>query len=139
MVVLPALTAASPTARGRRVAAALLAAAAFVAIGLARSGDHSASAPPALARRVDATAVALSLPVAWLATNVAGAQVDDRLDLVAVRRGDSASVYPLATSARILALEERTLVLAIDPDDAAQVALARASDLLIIPLLRSSR
>ena len=136
---LPALVLAVPrVGLARRVAAGILVLLVLVAMAaLVRPVERAESVP--LSRRLDLTSVGLTLPLSWLATGIGAAQPDDRLDLLGVRRGDATSVYPLASGARVLTVEDRAVVLALAPDDAAQVALARSADLLIVPLLRPRR
>lgn len=99
----------------------------------------AATAVASLATRLDRSSVALTLPISWLAAPLTGLALDDRLDVVGVRPGDLASVYPLTADARVLGQDERTLTVSLRPDDAAQLALARANGLLLIPLLRPRR
>lgn len=109
------------------------------AVLVATSGAPAAPVTVPLARRLEPARVAVAIPLAWLAAPLPGLGVDDRLDIVGVRPGDAASVYPLAEGARVLEEDGRSLVLAVRSDDAAQLALARASSLLLVPLLRPSR
>ena len=92
-----------------------------------------------LALRLERSHVGLTLPIGWLSAPLTGLASDDRLDVLGVRPGDLASVYPLATDARVLGQDERSLTVSLRPDDAAQIALARANGLLLVPLLRPRR
>ncbi len=138
--MLPSLTiAARPRAARRALAGAALACLALAAVTLRADGSAAPAAAAPLAQRLDGPNVALALPVAWLAAPLAGLVADDRLDVVGVRPGDLASVFPLAADARVLGQDDRALTLALSPDDAAQLALARANGLLLVPLLRATR
>lgn len=140
MALLPSLTARARTVPlPRRAVWAALGALLLASAALTLRPADAPHVPPRAALRAEGTDVVVALPLGWLATPIAVARTDDLVDVVAVRRGDAASVYPLAHEARVLALDERTVVLALDPDDAAQIALARANDLLIVPLLRAAR
>lgn len=142
--MLPSLTIA---ARGRHVplprvlAAVALACLVLAGVALRREEPTgmATTTVASLATRLDRSSVALTMPIGWLSAPLAGLALDDRLDVVGVRPGDPSSVYPLAADARVLGQDERSLTVSLRPDDAAQLALARANGLLLVPLLRPRR
>jgi len=82
---------------------------------------------------------ALTLPAAWLATPVIGPRPGDRLDVLALRPGDRATATAIAFDLLVISADDRGLVVGCTADDATAVAIARASGLLLVPLLRSTR
>ena len=82
---------------------------------------------------------ALTLPAGWLATPLLGARPGDRLDVLALRPGDHASATAIAFDLLVVSVDDRALVVGCVADDATSIAVARASGLLLVPLLRSSR
>lgn len=136
---MPSLISRPPRLPTSRRALAGAAAALLLLGGLLLQWPVAAAPPQPVSALIDAGDVALSVPLAWLAAPVPGAHHGDVVDIVGVRRGDTASIYPLASGARVVGVDDRALVLSIDEDDASQVALARANDLLIVPLLRPRR
>ncbi len=138
--MLPSLT--LPTRRRvpLRPAMAALAAVLIVAALLPRaSAPAPPPAPPPLATRLDEATWAIAVPLSWFAAPVPAARVDDRVDVIAVKVGDLGAVYPLALDATVLTLDERTLVIGVRADDAAQIAMGRANGLVMVPILRSRR
>ena len=63
----------------------------------------------------------------------------DSLDILAVRSGDRGYALPVAYALTVMSVDERTIVLQVDQDDAIAIANARAASLLLVPLLRSTR
>lgn len=82
---------------------------------------------------------ALTLPPAWLATPVIGPRPGDRLDVLALRPGERANATAIAFDLLVVSVDERGLVVGCAADDATAIAVARASGLLLVPLLRSTR
>ena len=82
---------------------------------------------------------ALSLPGTWLATFPVGLRPGDRLDVLALRSGDHASATAIAFDLLVVSVNEHALVVGCRADDATALAIARASGMLLVPLLRSSR
>ncbi len=140
--MLPSLTvSARPRFPAPRVLMAIaLGFALLAAMALRQEAETGATvAVVPLAMRLERSNVALTLPIGWLSAPLTGLAIDDRLDVVGVRPGDPASVYPLAADARVLGHDERSLTVSLRSDDAAQLALARANGLLLVPLLRPRR
>ncbi len=134
-------------ARGRSVprARALLLAAALAVAGaagwIALSGsDASASHPVApLAQRLSVRTWALAIPTSWLAAPIPGLRDDDVLDMLGTRAGERATATEVARGLRVVASDERVLVVELTDDDASAIAAARARGLSLVPILRSSR
>lgn len=140
--MLPSLTL---IARHRRIPRrpALAAAGTLVLAAAALFGPASSEATvPGTASVADTLAPdtwALTIPTAWLATSVAGARPGDRLDVLALRSGDRATATAIAFDLLLLSADERGLIVGCAAEDATAIAVARASGLLIVPLLRSTR
>jgi len=138
--VLPALTASRRRLPTRRVA--LGAASALLTVGALgiEMGGAAAPAPPAsLADSLAPSTWAMSLPAAWLAAPVPLVRTGDVIDVLAVRQGDRAYAVPVAYAARVMATDERGIVLELDEEGASAIAIARGGGLLLVPLLRSAR
>ena len=94
---------------------------------------------PALSQRLGPRTWALAIPVAWLSAPIPGLRDDDVLDLLGARPSERATASDVATGVRVMAVDERTLVVELTAEDAAAVASARARGLSLIPILRSTR
>ena len=106
-------------------------------IAPARSaGDVIATA--SLAERLSMSTWALALPTAWLAAPLAEVRSGDSVDLLAVRTGDRPLAVAIAADLRVMSADERSIVFEVDEESATAIASARASGLLIVPLLRST-
>jgi hypothetical protein len=142
--MLPTLTFAPRRVAPRRAVTGVIAivllsiAAAAALVGPAPPSDIDDQARPLTERLAEST-WALALPSAWLAASLPEARVGDRIDLLAVRAGDRPLAIPLAADLRVMSLDERSVVLEVDEESATAIATARASGLLLIPLLRSTR
>jgi hypothetical protein len=138
--VLPALTASRRRIAARRLVAggggAMLAVAALV------TQLSSPAAPqdgPSLAQSLAPSTWAMTLPSAWLAAPVPRVRSGDTIDVLAVRQGDRAYAVPVAYAARVMAADDRGIVLELDEEGASAIAIARGGGLLLVPLLRSTR
>jgi len=101
-----------------------------------------AAAPATQASLADSLAPstwAMSLPAAWLAAPVPRVRTGDVIDVLAVRQGDRAYAVPVAYDARVMAADERGIVLELDEEGASAIAIARGGGMLLVPLLRSTR
>jgi hypothetical protein len=58
---------------------------------------------------------------------------------MAIRTGDRAVAIAIAADLHVMGADERSVVFEVDEASATAIATARASGLLIIPLLRSTR
>lgn len=124
----------------RRIA--LGAASALVAIGALSVEIGGAAVPAPAASLADSLAPstwAMSLPTAWLAAPVPRVRTGDMIDVLAVRPGDRAYAVPVAYAARVMATDERGIVLELDEEGASAIAIARGGNMLLVPLLRSAR
>jgi hypothetical protein len=138
--MLPALTASRRRLPARRVvfgaASALLA---LGALGAQMGGAAAPAADTSLAQSLAPSTWAMSLPSAWLAAPVPRVRTGDMIDVLAVRQGDRAYAVPVAYAARIMAADERGIVIELDEEGASAIAIARGGGLLLVPLLRSTR
>jgi hypothetical protein len=138
--VLPALTASRRRLPARRVvfgaASALLA---LGALGAQMGGAAAPATDTSLAQSLAPSTWAMSLPAAWLAAPVPRVRTGDMIDVLAVRQGDRAYAVPVAYAARIMAADERGIVIELDEEGASAIAIARGGGLLLVPLLRSTR
>lgn len=103
-----------------------------------RSGDE-AVASSSLAQRLSISTWAIAVPLAWLAAPLAEVRSGDSVDLLAVRSGDRSFAVAIAADLRVMGADERSIVFEVDEESASAIATARASGLLIVPLLRSKR
>jgi len=102
-----------------------------------RSADEEA-ARTSLAQRLSMSTWALAVPTAWLAAPLAEVRSGDSVDLLAVRTGDRPLAVAIAADLRVMSADERSIVFEVDEESATAIASARASGLLIVPLLRSA-
>ncbi len=97
------------------------------------------SASPSLAESLAPATWAMSLPAAWLAAPLPRVRTGDLIDVLGVRQGDRAYAVPVAYTARVMAVDDRGIVLELDEEGASAIAIARGGGLLLVPLLRSTR
>jgi hypothetical protein len=102
-----------------------------------RSADEPI-ASASLAERLSISTWALAVPTAWLAAPLAEVRSGDSVDLLAVRAGDRPLAVAIAADLRVMSADERSVVFEVDEESATAIASARASGLLIVPLLRST-
>jgi len=102
-----------------------------------RSGDEE-TASASLAQRLSMSTWAFAVPTAWLAAPLADVRNGDSVDLLAVRTGDRPLAVAIAADLRVMSADERSIVFEVDEESATAIASARASGLLIVPLLRST-
>jgi len=102
-----------------------------------RSADELA-ASKSLAQRLSVSTWALAVPVAWLAAPLAEVRNGDSVDLLAVRSGDRPLAVAIAADLRVMGADERSIIFEVDEESATAITSARASGLLIVPLLRST-
>ncbi len=120
------------------IAALVLAGASVLTHGAASPAQTAAPTPP-LSQRLGPRTWALAIPVAWLSAPIPGLRDDDVLDLLGARSSERATASDVAAGVRVMAVDERTLVVELTAEDAAAVAGARARGLTLIPILRSTR
>jgi len=102
-----------------------------------RSADELA-ASRSLSERLSMSTWALAVPLAWLAAPLAEVRTGDSVDLLAVRSGDRPFAVAIAADLRVMGADDRSIVFEVDEESATAIATARASGLLIVPLLRST-
>jgi hypothetical protein len=107
------------------------------AAGPARPADEAVSRT--LAQRLSASTWAIAVPIGWLAAPLAELRNGDSVDLMAVRTGDRPFAVAIAADLHVMSADDRAVVFEVDEESATAIATARASGLLIIPLLRSTR
>jgi len=138
--VLPALTASRRRIPRRRVAlGAASALLALAALGAGMGGAATPTADASLAESLAPSTWAMHVPVAWLAAPVPRVRTGDVIDVLAVRQGERAYAVPVAYAARVMAADERGIVLELDEGGASAIAIARGGGMLLVPLLRSTR
>ena len=91
-----------------------------------------------LAQRLSMSTWAIAIPMGWLAAPLAEVRSGDSVDLLAVRSGDRPFAVAIAADLRVMSADERSIVFEVDEESASAIATARASGMLIVPLLRSS-
>ena len=96
------------------------------------------AAKTSLAQRLSVSTWAFAVPTAWLAAPLAEVRSGDSVDLLAVRSGDRPLAVAIAADLRVMSADERSIVFEVDEERASAIASARASGLLIVPLLRST-
>lgn len=82
---------------------------------------------------------AMAIPTSWLSAPIAGLRAGDRLDVLAVRPGERATATAIAFDVVVVTVDDRAIVIGSGADDITALGIARASGLLLIPLLRSTR
>lgn len=121
------------------VAALILAGASLLTIAAPASPAQTTAPVPPLSQRLGPRTWALAIPVSWLSAPIPGIRDDDVLDLLGARASERATASEVAAGVRVMAVDERTLVVELTAEDAASVAGARARGLALIPILRSTR
>lgn len=138
--MLPALTASRGRLPRRRIALGALSVLLTAgALGAEMSGGAAPSPVPSIAESLSPSTWAMTMPAAWLAAPVPRVGIGDLIDVLAVRQGERAYAVPVAYAARVVAADERGLVLELDEEGASAIAIARGGGLLLVPLLRSTR
>ena len=82
---------------------------------------------------------AISVPITWFAAPIGGLRPGDRLDFLAIRPGERAAATAIAFDMLVISADDRSVILGSGADDVTALGVARASGLLLIPLLRSTR
>ena len=140
--MLPSLTAA---ARRRPPRRAILGAMGGVLLALSvlvslRGSPPSASAAPAPVADVLAPGTwAISIPTSWFVAPLVGLRAGDRLDVLALRPGEHATASAVAFDLVVVSADDRAVIVGSGAGDATALGVARASGLLLVPLLRSTR
>lgn len=121
------------------LAAIALAAASAATVVMPAPPAPAAAPAPALSQRLGPRTWALAIPLAWLSAPVPGVRDDDVLDVLGARPSERATAAEIASGLRVMAADERTLVVELTAEDATAIASARARGLALIPILRSTR
>ena len=141
--MLPSLTAAARRRPPRRallgVAGAALLAVAAIASMRASSSPAAGFQAAALAETLAPGTWAISIPTTWFVAPIGGLRAGDRLDVLALRPGERATATAVAFDLLVVSADEHAVVVGSGADDATAIGVARASGLLLIPLLRSTR
>jgi len=138
--MLPSLTAAARRRPPRRTllrASGALLLALGVLVPLRAPSPHVA--PAALADTLAPSTWAISIPTSWFVAPIGGLRAGDRLDILALRPGEHATATAVAFDLLVVAADDRAVIVGSGADDATALGVARASGLLLVPLLRSSR
>ncbi len=140
--MLPTLTAAARRRPSRRVLAGG-GGAVLLALALVLSVHPSAASPIASPQAIgDALAPgtwAMSIPTSWFVAPISGLRSGDRVDILALRPGERATATAVAFDLLVISADERTVTVGSGADDVTALGVARASGLLLVPLLRSTR
>lgn len=119
------------------IAGTLLAGA--LTFSLMPSNTQAAVAPPTLAQRLGVRTYGFAIPTGWLTAPIPGLHEDDVVDLLGTRPGDRATASDVAGGLRVMAVDERSLVVELRAVDAEAIAAAHARGLVLVPILRSAR
>jgi hypothetical protein len=143
--MLPSLTAAARRRPTRRAIRSIAGAggAMLLSVSLLVMAHGSTPAPTASpAAMADALAPgtwAIAIPTSWFAAPIGGLRPGDRLDILALRPSEHATATAVAFDLVVMSADERGVIVGSGADDATALGVARASGLLLIPLLRSTR
>jgi hypothetical protein len=141
--VLPSLTIAARRRRLPRRAILGASGALLLALSLILSLRSSPpSVPAAPTTMADALAPgtwAISIPTSWFVAPIGGLRAGDRLDVLALRPGERATATAVAFDLVVVAVDDRAVIVGSGAGDATALGVARASGLLLVPLLRSTR
>jgi hypothetical protein len=82
---------------------------------------------------------AIAIPTSWFIAPIAGLRAGDRLDILALRPGERATATAVAFDLVVVSADDRAVTVGSGAGDATALGVARASGLLLVPLLRSTR
>lgn len=140
--MLPSLTAVARRRPPRRAilgaAGALLVSVSLIASLRAQPAADGA-VPGTMADALAPGTWAISIPSGWFAAPIAGLRSGDRLDILALRPGEKATATAVAFDLLVISADDRAVIVGTGADDATALGIARASGLLLVPLLRSTR
>jgi hypothetical protein len=111
----------------------------LAALGAEMGRTATREVQASLAESLAPSTWAMNIPVAWLAAPVPRVRTGDVIDVLAVRQGERAYAVPVAYAARVMATDDRGIVLELDEEGASAIAIARGGGMLLVPLLRSTR
>lgn len=108
--------------------------------GALRTAEPTAGATPvSVADALRPNTWAMAVPTSWFIAPIGGLRPGDHIDVLALRPGERASATAIAFDLVIVTVDERTVVVGTGADDATALSVARASGLLLVPLLRSTK
>ena len=140
--MLPSLTAAARRRPPRRTilgaGGAVLLALSLV-VSLHPSAPSASASPGTIADALAPGTWAISIPISWFVAPIGGLRAGDRLDILALRPGERATATAVAFDLLVVSADDRAVVVGTGADDATALGVARASGLLLVPLLRSTR
>lgn len=110
-----------------------------VLVSLSGSQPSVSASPGTIADSLAPGTWAFSIPTSWLAAPIAGLHPGDRLDILALRPGEHATATAVALDLVVISVDERSVIVGSGADDLTALGVARASGLLLVPLLRSTR
>ena len=141
--MLPSLTAAARRRRPRRRPIVAASGATLVALSVLVSlhgSPPTASQPAAsVAEALAPGTWAISIPATWFIAPVSGLRPGDRLDVLALHAGEHATASAVAFDLLVVSVDERAVTIESGADDVTALSVARASGLLLVPLLRSTK
>jgi len=110
-----------------------------VLLGLHGSVSSAVASPAGMADTLAPGTWALSIPTTWFVAPISGLRPGDHLDILALRPGERATATAVAFDLIVVSADDRAVIVGSGADDATAVGVARASGLLLVPLLRSTR
>jgi hypothetical protein len=140
--MLPSLTAVARRRPPRRAIAGASGALLLVVSLLFALHGSSPSAVASSAPMADALAPgtwAIAIPTSWFVAPIGGLRPGDRIDVLALRPGERATATAVAFDLLVVSADDRAVIVGSGADDVTALGVARASGLLLIPLLRSTR
>jgi len=141
--MLPSLTAtARRTPRRRAIVGATGAVLVAVSLLVSTRGPSSPASAAPTAAMADSLAPgtwAIAIPTSWFIAPIGGLRAGDRLDILALRPGERATATAVAFDLVVVSADDRTVTVGSGAGDATALGVARASGLLLVPLLRSTR
>jgi hypothetical protein len=140
--MLPSLTAVARRRPPRRAIAGASGALLLVVSLLFAVHGSSPSAVVSSTAMADALAPgtwAIAIPTSWFVAPIGGLRPGDRLDVLALRPGERATATAVAFDLLVVSADDHAVVVGSGADDVTALGVARASGLLLIPLLRSTR
>jgi hypothetical protein len=140
--MLPSLTAVARRRPARRTILGALGAvlvAASMIVSLHSPPQAVGAAPGTMADSLAPGTWAISIPSGWFVAPISGLHAGDRLDILALRPGEKATATAVAFDLVVISADDRAVIVGTGADDVTALGIARASGLLLVPLLRSTR
>lgn len=140
--MLPSLTTAArrrPPRRALLGASGALLIALSLLVSLHGSTPSASPSPAAMADALAPGTWAISIPTSWFVAPIGGLRAGDRLDILALRPGEHATATAVAFDLLVVSADDHAVIVGSGAVDATALGVARASGLLLVPLLRSTR